>query len=130
MFILITCTLFALSNFLTHCLPWWPSIKYVTLFLTNFDPLSHVTLCHTSRDPLKYVTHLGPPIFSSTKKPDKNPLYKVSLNGSWGFCLGFCSGLLSGRFCPGWSLSVPPSVGIPPLQQKLKHHFQFHVSNV
>src|SRR6218665_4051358 len=34
------------------------SIKYVTLFLANFDP--PVTLCHTSRDPQKYVTHLGP----------------------------------------------------------------------
>src|SRR6218665_2908537 len=54
-----------------------PSIKYVTLFLANFDPLSH------------FVTHLGtpkstshisdpPPIFSrpSTKIPDKSPLYK------------------------------------------------------
>src|SRR6218665_2951297 len=52
------------------------SIKYVTLFLTNFYP-SPVTLCHTSRyTPLKYVTHLGPPIFSSTKSPDKNPMYK------------------------------------------------------
>src|SRR6218665_3903152 len=36
-----------------------PSTKYVTLFLTNFDPLTpSVTFCHTSRNPLplKYVT--------------------------------------------------------------------------
>src|SRR6218665_948468 len=44
-------------------------------------------------------------IFSrpSTKNPDKSPLYKFSLN-----CSGVLSGgLLSGRFCPGWFLSVP-----------------------
>ena len=43
-----------------------PSIKYVTLFLANFDPPPPVTLCHTSREvgtPRKYVTHLGPPDF-------------------------------------------------------------------
>jgi len=32
---------------------------------------------------------------------------------------------LSGRFGPGWFLSVPPSVRKHPLQQKAKHHFQF-----
>src|SRR6218665_216043 len=48
-----------------------PSIKYVTLFLANFD----------SPPP---VTHLGPPIFSrpSTKIPDKSPMYKFYLNCS------------------------------------------------
>src|SRR6218665_1642391 len=75
-----------------------PSIKYVTLFLANFEPPLPVTLCHTSRDcPRKYVTHLGPPpIFSrpSTKFPDKSRLYKFYLN---------CSRrILSGGFCPGW----------------------------
>src|SRR6218665_1857632 len=43
-----------------------PSIKYVTLFWTNFNPSLFVTLCHKSRDPLKYAKHLGHPIFSST----------------------------------------------------------------
>src|SRR6218665_3429590 len=65
-----------------------PSIKYVTLFLANFDPPSPVTLCHTSRDPQK-VRHTSrtPPIFSrpSTKIPDKSPLYKFYREG---FCLG------------------------------------------
>ena len=42
-----------------------------------------------------------------------------------GFCSGVCLGFLSGRFCSGWILSVPPSVRIHPLQQKAKHHFQF-----
>src|SRR6218665_200646 len=73
-----------------------PSIKYVTLFLANFDPSPPVTLCHTSRDtPRKYVTHLGPPRFlvvlvqrTRTKAPCTN-----SINRSQGF--------LSGGFCPG-----------------------------
>src|SRR6218665_2053433 len=30
-----------------------PSIKYVTLFLANFDPSPPVALCYTSRDPPK-----------------------------------------------------------------------------
>src|SRR6218665_1772696 len=38
-----------------------PSIKYVTLFWTNFDPSPPVTHCNTSRTSLKYVTHLGTP---------------------------------------------------------------------
>ena len=33
-----------------------PSIKYVTLFLANFDPHSPY------HAPQKYVTHLGPPL--------------------------------------------------------------------
>src|SRR6218665_1546168 len=39
-----------------------PSIKYVTLFLANFNLLPSVT--HPGTRPQKYVTHLGPPIFS------------------------------------------------------------------
>ena len=99
----------------------------------NFDPRPSVTLCHTSRDPTqKYVTHLGPPppIFSrpSAKNPDKSPLYKFSLNCSRVFYPGFC--LLSGRFCPGCLLCVPPSARMHVLQQKIKHHLKFHVSYV
>src|SRR6218665_1566328 len=89
------------------------SIKYVTLFLANFDP--SVTLCPTSRDPPK-VHHRCriPPIFSrpSTKNPDKNPLYKFSLNCSRGFLSGgFCQwvfcleGFVRGGFCPFLLLS-------------------------
>src|SRR6218665_124632 len=42
-----------------------PSIKYVTLFLANFDPPPLVTLCHTSRDPPKSTSHISdhPPDF-------------------------------------------------------------------
>src|SRR6218665_3780189 len=93
-----------------------PSIKYVTLFLANFDPPLPITLCHTSRDPPPKVRHTSrtPPIFSrpSTKIPDKTPLYKFYLNCSQRF--------MSGGFCPGWFLSVPPSVTIHLLQQKVK----------
>src|SRR6218665_1262210 len=37
------------------------SIKYVTLFLTNFDPPSPVTLCHTSQDPPESTSHISDP---------------------------------------------------------------------
>src|SRR6218665_420883 len=92
-----------------------PSIKYVTLFLANFDP---PLPCHTlSHTPRKYVTHLGPPRFlvglvqkSRTKVPCTNSV-----------------SIVRGGFCPGWFLSVPPSVTIHLLQQKVKHHFEFHV---
>src|SRR6218665_1328844 len=101
-----------------------PSIKYVTLFLANFDPLP---LSH-------FVTHLGPPIFSrpSTKIPDKSPLYKFFLSCSrWFLSEGALSeDLLSGRFCPVWFLSIPPSVTIHLIQQNIKHHFKFHISYV
>src|SRR6218665_962090 len=64
--------------------------------------------------PKKYVTHLGPPIFTrpSTQNLDKSPLYKFSLNCSWGllsggFCQGvFClEGFVRGDFCPYLLLS-------------------------
>src|SRR6218665_3717335 len=102
------------------------SIKYVTLFLANFEPPPSVTLCHTYRDPpkVRHTSRTPPPIISrpSTKIPDKSPLYKFYLICSRRF--------LSGGFCPGWVLSVPPSVTIHLLQQKIKHHFKFHVSYV
>src|SRR6218665_3051809 len=90
-----------------------PSIKYVTLFLADFDPPSPVTLCHTAQDPQKYVTHLGPPrCFSrpSTKIRTKAPCTN-SLNCSWGFVQEGLSGVFGlegfGRegFCPFLLLS-------------------------
>src|SRR6218665_3287744 len=65
-----------MANHHGHC-PMGPSIKYIALFMANFDPLplSHfVTYPGTS--PQKYVTHLGLPlIFSrpSTKARTKFP---------------------------------------------------------
>src|SRR6218665_3848234 len=103
-----------------------PSIKYVTLFLANFDllplcnTLSHVPgpppqLRHTSRTPRFLVGLLQN---SRTKVPCTNATSIVR----GGFC--------PGGFCPGWFLSVPPCVTIHLLQQKVKHHFKFQVSYV
>ena len=62
-----------------------------------------------------------------TKTPCTNSLSIVR----WDFVQVVFSGyLLSFRFCPGWVLSVPPSVRIHLLQQKIKHHFKFQVSYV
>src|SRR6218665_2245071 len=77
-----------------------PSIKYVTLFWTNFDSPPSVTLCHTSWDLLKYVTHLGPPIFSSTCM--RTCLYRGFVLVRGGFCL---EGFVRGGFCPSPLLS-------------------------
>src|SRR6218665_3443237 len=101
---------------------WGPSIKYVTLFLANFDPPPPVTLCHISRDRQKYVTHLGPPIFSRprTKNPYKSPpvqilsqLFAGVLSGGFVFCLeGFVRGcflsvpLLSECICYNRKLNI------------------------
>src|SRR6218665_4179713 len=50
-----------------------------------------------------------------------------------GFCSGGLSGgFLSGRFRPGWFLSVPPSVRIHPLHRKLNItlNFRFHMYEI
>src|SRR6218665_2055797 len=107
-------------------MPKGPSIKYVMLFLANFDPptpLSHF-VTHPGT-PQKYVTHHGPPIFSrpSTKNSDKNPLYKFSLNCS----RGFFKGSLVWKVLFGVVFVRSPSVRIHLLQQKVKHHLKFQV---
>src|SRR6218665_2762111 len=100
-----------------------PSIKYVTLFWTILTPSSCHTLSHIPGPPkVRHTSRTTPQFFSrpSTKSPDKSPRYKFSLNCSRGFLSGGLSeGLLSGRFCPGWFLSVPPSIRIHLLQQKV-----------
>jgi len=102
-----------------------PSIKYVTLFW----PILTSSLCHTlshipGPPPKRYVSHLGPfpTIFSrpSTKTRTKPPVQILSQL----FAGGLSGGLLSGRFCPGWLLSVPPSVRTRLCQQKVKHHYK------
>src|SRR6218665_2426618 len=63
---------------------------------------------------------------SRTKAPCTNSLSIVRE----GFCPGVLSeGLLSGRFSPGWFLSIPPSVRIHLLQQKVNItlNFMFHM---
>src|SRR6218665_3184327 len=101
-------------------------MKHVTQFLAIFDPLPCHTLSHIPGPP-KSSFRTPTPIFSrpTTTNLDKSPLYKFSLNGSRGLLSG---GLLSGRFCQGWFLSILPYVRIHLLQQKVKNHFTFHVS--
>src|SRR6218665_1146174 len=113
-----------------HVMYTCKSVKYVALFLANFDPLplSHV------------VTHPGtPPKVRHTSRtphfsrPSTKTLTKALCTNSLSIVLGgFCSGVLSlsGRFCPGCFLFVPPSVRMHVLQQKVKHHLKFHVSYV
>src|SRR6218665_1821231 len=85
--------------------PSCPSIKYVTLFRTNFDPPSVTHL----RTPKVRHTPPNPPFFSST-------YIHMSLQGlfvlvRWSFCPGdfvwvFClEGFVWGGFCPSTLLS-------------------------
>ena len=87
------------------------SIKYVTLFLANFDPLPCHTLSHIPGPP--NTSHISdpPPIFSrpSTRYKDKKPVQLLSQLFAWvfpvlsrsfvtgSFCLG---GFVRGGFCP------------------------------
>src|SRR6218665_3744942 len=88
---------------------WGPSIKYVTLFLANFDPLP-VSHFATHPGTPKSTSHISDPQFLVglvQENPDKSPLYKFSLNCSQGFLCGvFCNGVFclegfaQGGFCP------------------------------
>src|SRR6218665_390186 len=100
---------------------------------TIFDPppLSH--LSHILGSPKVRHTSRTPPIFSrsNTKSRTKAPCTNSLSIVCGSFCPGVLSGgLFSGRFCPGWFLSVPPSVRKYQLQQKIEHHFKFHASYV
>ena len=90
-----------------------PSIKYVMLFLANFDPPCH-TLSHIPGPP-ESTSHISDPPFSrpSAKILDKSPLYKFYLNCSRRFCpegfvlVGFCPfPLLSQYICYNRKLSI------------------------
>jgi len=106
---------------------WRPSIKYVTLFLTNFDsPSPSVTLCHTSRDPLKYVAHLGPPNFSSTKTRTKTSCAKSLSMVSGVFVRGVLFWFFVCKVLSGVVLSVPPPLlEYLPYNRKLNITFKF-----
>src|SRR6218665_1156709 len=100
--------------------------RYFLPILTSLPP---VTLCHTSRNPpiLCHTPRIfpPPPIFSrpSTKNRTKAPcsLQIISQLFVRAFVPGLLSGgLLSGRFCPGWFLSLPPSVRIHLLVLRLR----------
>src|SRR6218665_688007 len=112
-----------------------PEIEVCHVIFGQFQlssPLSHFVthpetppiVRHTSRTP-RFLVGLVQKI--RTKAPCTNSISIVRE----GFCPGLLSGdLLSGRFCPGWFLSVLPSVRIHLLQHKVKNHFKFHVSYV
>ena len=112
------------------CLQSGRSLRWVrypqstgTLFLANFYPLPPVTLCHTSQTP-RFLVGL-------VQKSRTKVLQILSQLFEGVFVRGVLSGgLLSGRFCPRWFLSIPPFVRIHLLQQKVKHHFKFNVSYV
>src|SRR6218665_2958773 len=91
--------------------------------------LSHIPgppkVRHTSRTPPQFLVGLVQK--TRTKAPSTNSLSIVRAVFVRG---GLSGGLLSGRFCLGWFLSISPSVRIHLLQQKVKHHFKFHVSYV
>src|SRR6218665_2832097 len=114
--------------------PKGPSIKYVALFLANFDPLP---LSH-------FVTHPGTPQSTSHISTPRFLVGLVQKSRTKATCANSLS-VVRGGCCPGgfvrgsfdwkvlsrgWFLSVPPSVRIHLLQQKVKHHFKFHVSYV
>ena len=121
-----------------HSAGMGPSVKYVTLFLANFDPppLSH------------FVTHPGTPpkvrhtswtlrflegLVQQTRTKAPLQLHKFCLNCSRGFLSGgFCQGVfcLEGFVRGGFVRSCSCSVRIHLLHQKIKHHFKFHVSYV
>src|SRR6218665_3592786 len=97
-----------------------------------FWPILTTSPCHTLSHipgPPESTSHISdsPPQFlvglvQKSRTKVKSPLYKFFLN---------CSGrFLSEGFCPGWFLTVLHSGTIHLLQQKVKHHFKFHVSYV
>src|SRR6218665_2076658 len=88
--------------------PLGPSIMYVTLFWSNFDPLSP---CHTFShilDPQFLVVHAFMHMSEAAK-----------------VLTGVLSGFFIWKVLFGVVFVRHPSVGIHPLQQKVKHHFQF-----
>src|SRR6218665_1946989 len=96
-----------MNEVVSHCLG--PSIKYVTLFLANFDPLPPVTLCHTSRDPPKVRHTSWTPRFlvGLVQKPGQKPRVQILSQLFTGpfvreFCQGvFClEGFDGDGFCP------------------------------
>src|SRR6218665_2375472 len=82
-----------------------PSIKYLTLFWTNFDslPLSHISgppkVCHTSRTPQFLVVHACIHVFTGCLCKFAG-FFVQGLSG--GFCL---ERFVRGGFCPSPLLS-------------------------
>src|SRR6218665_204569 len=75
--------------------------------LANFYPLplSHFVTHPGTPPKVRHTSRTTPPIFRrpSTKNPDKSPLVQILSQLHPGILSG---DLLSGRFCPGWFLSI------------------------
>src|SRR6218665_4046229 len=94
------------------------------LFLANFDPpLPCHTLSHIPGPPesTSHISEPPSPIFSrpSTKTRTKAPCITSLSIVRGGFCPG---GFVWGGLCPF------PLLSEYVLQQKVKHHFKFHIS--
>ena len=107
-----------------------PSIKYVTLFWTNFDPPPSVTHCHTSWEPPKVRHTSRTPNFQQYVHTYKCLYREVCLSSRGFLSGGFVRGFLVWKILFRVVFVHPPSVRIHPLQHKAKHHFQFQVSYV
>ena len=89
-----------------------PPIKYVTLFLANFDPLPPLSHFVTHPETPESTSHISdiPPNFN---RPSTKTRTKAHCTNSVSIVRGeFCpevlsEGLLFRNFCPGWFLSVP-----------------------
>ena len=112
-----------------NCEDWFvankgSSIKYDTLCLGNLDPSAYHTLSHVpGTPPKKYVTHLGPPfLLGVVQKPGQKPPVQILSQ--------LFAGVLSGRFSPGWFLSIPPFVRISYNRNlNITLNFMFHMYN-
>ena len=104
-------------------LSWGPSIKYIMLFLANFDPPPPVTLCHTSWDP-QSMSHISDPPPFLVGLVQKTRTKTLFTNCS----RGFFKGPLVWKVLSGMAFVCSPSVRIHLLQQKVKHRFKFQVS--
>src|SRR6218665_768882 len=115
------------------CMRLGQSIKYVTLFLANFNPLPLSHFVTHPGTPQKSTPHISdPPTFSrhSKKNRTKAPCTN-SLNCSRGFLFGgFVRGSFVWKVLSGVVFICSPSVRVHLLRQKVKHHFKFHVSYV
>jgi len=95
-------------------------------------PIPH---CHTFTHPMtpKSTSHISdPPIFSTlVQKPgQKPPVQIISQLFAGVFVRGFCQGYFVWKVLFGVVFVCSPSVRIHLFQQKVKHHFEFHVSYV
>ena len=112
MLFLIRTALVELSNGKRVSVEITVTIKYITLFLANFDPPTHChTLSHIPGPPKVRNTSRTPPRFFVglvQKSGQKPPVQILSQLLARAFVRGLLSGgLLSIRFCPGWFLSIP-----------------------